>query len=150
MDCGFILDREQEHRAGILREDYFREEMVLVFRSGNPHVDGEHADVIMNRGLILVDQEPQGLYHIIRILSDLQLEPQIRFCETLEDMTMTVETGESATILPQSVVKRMNNPNLQVLRLPSQHAKLRFSLLWSRDSENPLLPELQKSLRERL
>lgn len=148
LDCGLILDREKEHRAGILHENYLTEEMVLVFRSENAHMDGDHADVIMNRGLILVDQEPQGLYHIIHILSDLKLEPQLRFCETLEDMTMTVETGESAAILPQSVVKRLGNPNLQVLRLPSEYAKLQFSLLWSKDSENPLLPELRRGMRE--
>lgn len=150
LDCGLILDRKQACRAGILQEDYFAEEMVLVFRSGNPHQDGDHADVIMNRGLILVDQEPQGLYHIIHILSDLKLEPQLRFCETLEDMTMTVETGESAAILPQSVVKRLGNPNLQVLRLPSEYARLQFSLLWPKTSENQLIPEVRKQLRRLL
>lgn len=150
LDCALILDREVESRPGLKSETYGTEEMVLAFRSDNPHVDGDHADVIMNRGLILMDKEPQGLYHIIHILSDLGLEPQIRFCEDLDDMTMTVETGESAMILPESVVARLDNPNLQTLHLPSAHAKLKMTLLWAEDSLNPMLGELRQQLGETL
>ena len=146
LDCALILDREVESRPGLKAETYGTEEMVLAFRSDNPHADGDHAEVIMNRGLILMDKEPQGLYHIIHILSDLGLEPQIRFCEDLDDMTMTVETGESAMILPESVAARLNNPNLQTLHLPSAHAKLKMTLLWSEDSLNPMLGELRQQL----
>lgn len=147
LDCALVLDREQELRADMLQETYSQEEMVLVFRSPNHHREGDFGDVIMNRGLILVDKEPQGLYHIIHILSDLKLEPQIRFCEQLRDMTMTVETGESAAILPQSVVERLDNPALQVLRLPSDHARLYLSLLWAKSQTNPLLPVLRDALK---
>ena len=146
LDCALVLDRELELRSDIRQKTFAQEEMVLVFRSGNAHKDGEHADIIMNRGLILVDKEPQGLYHIIRILSDLKLEPQIRFCENLEDMTMTVEAGESAAILPQSVVEKLDNPNLQVLRLPSEYAKLYLTLLWTKKAENTMFPELLEKL----
>ena len=150
LDCALVLDRELDQRADILQETYAQEEMVLAFRSANPHRGGEHGDIIMNRGLILVDREPQGLYHIIRILSDLTLEPQIRFCESLDDMTMTVETGESATILPQSVVEKLNNPDLQVLHLPSEYAKLHLGLIWSKNQTNPMLEELRKRLKDAL
>lgn len=146
LDCAFVLDRELELRTDMRQTVFSQEEMVLVFRGENPHKDGEHADIIMNRGLILVDKEPQGLYHIIRILSDLKLEPQIRFCESLEDMTMTVETGESAAILPWSVVEKLDNPSLQVLRLPSEYAKLYLTLLWSEKHTNPMFPILLEQL----
>lgn len=146
LDCALILDREVETRPGLKTETYGMEEMVLAFRSDNPNADGDHAEVIMHRGLILVDKEPQGLYHIIHILSDLGLEPQIRFCEDLDDMTMTVETGESAMILPESVVARLDNPNLQTLHLPSAHAKLKMTLVWSQDSINHMLGELREQL----
>lgn len=148
LDCALVLDRELELRADILQAPLGQEEMVLAFRSENAHRDGDHADVIMNRGLILVDREPQGLYHIIRILSDLSLEPQIRFCESLEDMTMTVEAGESAAILPQAVVRKLSDPHLQTLRLPSQYARLRLALLWPRGHSNPLLPEFHQALAD--
>lgn len=146
MDCALVLDREMEPQPGILQKTYGTEEMVLVFRSDNPHRDGDHADVIMNRGLILVDKEPQGLYHIIHILSDLKLEPQIRFCEGLSDMTMTVETGESAMILPESIVAKLDNPELQVLHLPSLYAKLTLTLLWGKEQSNPMVEELRQRM----
>lgn len=148
LDCVLVCDRELEKKADVMQESYAREDMVLVFRSANPHTDGEHADIIMSRGLILVDKEPQGLYHIIHILSDLRLEPQIRFCESLEDMTMTIETGESAAILPESVVAKLDNPELQVLHLPSAYTKLSLSLLWTKNQTNLLLPLLREQLKQ--
>ena len=150
LDCALVLDRELDQKADIVQKIFGQEEMVLVFRSANLHKNGDHADVIMNRGLILVDRESQGLYHIIHILSSLDLEPQIRFCESLDDMTMTVETGESATILPQSVVEKLNNPDLTVLQLPSEYAKLHLTLLWAKNHQNPMLPILQERLSKEL
>lgn len=148
LDCVMVLDRELEQRAGLCQETYAHEEMVLVFRSENEHTDADYRDIIMNRGLILVDKEPQGLYHIIHILSDLRMEPQIRFCESLEDMTMTVQTGESAAILPESVVARLDDPNLQALRMPSEHTRLSLSLIWREDQSNPLLPVLRERIKK--
>ena len=146
LDCALVLDRELDQRSDIHHEPLRQEEMVLVFRSANPHTPNDYADIIINRGLILVDKEPQGLYHIIHILSDLNLEPQLRFCESLDDMTMTVETGESATILPQSVVNKLDNSELQVLPLPSDYAKLHLTMLWSKSNTNPILDEFRTRL----
>lgn len=148
LDCALVLDRDLESRSDLCQEAYLQEEMVLAFRSANLHTDGDYRDIITSRGLILVDKEPQGLYHIIHILSDLRLEPQIRFCESLEDMTMTVETGESAAILPESVVEKLDDPDLQILHLPSPHTVLTLSLLWAKDCCNPLLPALRQQLRD--
>ncbi len=148
LDCCLVLDREPEVRSDLMAETFDREEMVLVFRSANDHKQGDEGTVITNRGLILVDREPQGLYHIIRILSDLSLEPQIRFCESLDDMTMTVETGESATILPESVVKKLDNPELTVLKLPSPYARLHLNLLWAKNQNNPMVEVFRQQLAE--
>ena len=150
VDCAFVMDRELDHRAEIASATLCREEMVLVFRSENPHTDSDCREIIKNRGLILVDREPQGLYHILRILNDLELEPQIRFCEGPEDMTMTVETGESAAIVPQSVAGALKNPHLQALRLPSARAELCCALLWNRKESVVLLPELLAELKKAL
>lgn len=147
LDCALVLDRELETRGDIVQDVYDQEEMVLVFRSANEHRDEDYDSVISNRGLVLVDQEPQGLYHIIRILSDLKLEPQIRFCPSLDDMTMTVEAGESATILPQSVLEKLDNPNLTVLRLPTEYAKLQLALLSPKNHNNSILEEFRTRTR---
>lgn len=148
LDCVLVLDRELEYRADIQADVLGEEEMVLVFRSDNPHDDEDYADIILSRGLILVDREPQGLTHIIRILSDLGLEPHIRFCEDPEDMTMTVETGESAMILPWSAYQRMDNPRLQTVRLPSEHARLQLTLLYNKNQTNVILQEVREELKK--
>lgn len=150
LDCAMILDRIPENKVDIMQQYFGREEMVLVFRSANVHTDADYGDVITKRGLIMVDREPQGLYHIIHILSALSLEPQIRFCETLEDMTMTVETGESATILPESVVAKLDNPQLTVLRLPTEMAELQRTLLWPKNHMNPVLDVLRERMKNRV
>ncbi len=150
LDCAFVLDRELDHRAEIGSAELWREEMMLVFRSRNPHTAEDCRDIIRNRGLILVDKEPQGLYHILRIINEMGLEPQIRFCESPEDMTMTVETGESAAILPRSVVVKLQNPHLQALSLPGANAAMSCCLLWNEKESPLLLPELLEQLREAL
>ena len=140
LDCALVLDRKMEHRAELDSIFLFREKMSLVFRSEEDCSPGEFRDILMKRGLIVVDKEIQGLHHIIRILSDLSLEPQIHFCETFDDMTITVESGESAAILPESVVARLQNPALQVIPLPSEFADLEMSILWEKRQTNPFLP----------
>ena len=148
LDCAFVLDRFLDHRAEIGCAELWREEMMLVFRSRNSHTEADCRNIIRNRGLILVDKEPQGLYHILRIINDMDLEPQIRFCEAPEDMTMTVETGESAAILPRSVVEKLRNPNLQALALPGESAALSGCLLWNGKESPMLLTELLDLLRD--
>lgn len=150
LDCVFTLDRVMDHRAEIGSVVICREEMVLVFRSENAHCTEECREIIGNRGLILVDREPQGLYHILRIVNELGLEPQIRFCESAEDMTMTVETGESAAIVPRSVARKLRNPNLQILPVPGEQSGLVFSLLWNQGRATLLLPELLTALQDAL
>ena len=141
LDCALVLDRQMEHRAELESVVLFREKMALVFRSGEKCAPEQFRDILMSRGLIVVDKEIQGLHHIIRILSDLRLEPQIRFCETFDDMTLTVESGESAAILPESVVAHLQNPALQAIPLPSEYADLEMSILWEKRQTNAFLPK---------
>ena len=150
LDCALLLDREISPRPEYKMTVLDHEEMVLAFRSRNRHGDEDYASVISNRGLILVDREPQGLYHIIHILNDLHLEPQIRFCGSLQDMTMTVETGESAMILPRSVYRMLDNSALQCIRLPSPHAALTLSVLSSAACINPMVPVFVRELKQLL
>ena len=140
LDCALVLDRKMDHRAELENRVLFHEKMALVFRESEKCSPEDYRDVLMRRGLIVVDKEIQGLHHIIRILSDLHLEPQIRFCETFDDMTITVESGESAAILPESVFARLQNPALQVIPLPSEYADLEMSILWEKRQTNAFLP----------
>lgn len=146
LDCALVLDRETELPEGLNDRLLGSEEMVLTFRSKNKHKDSDYAQIIMNRGLILVEREERGLYHIVQILSNLDLQPQIRFCSKLQDMTLTMATGESAAILPQSVVNDIRDPDVQVLRLPTKYAQLNYSFLYREDTENTAVGHLLQEL----
>ncbi len=147
VDCALALDRELELRTEIESEVMGAEEMVLVFRSDERHEPMDFAEILMTRGLIMIDRESQGLHHIIRILNDLRLEPHIRFCESFHDMTMTAETGECAMIIPESVARSLNNPHLRVLPLPSELARLQMVFLYGRNRDNPAVREFRERLR---
>lgn len=146
LDCALILDRPMEHRTPLEELYLGQEEMVLALRSDSPCRSEDYADILRQRGLILVDKEPQGMHHIIRILDELGLEPRIHFCQSTEDMSITMQCGECAAILPESVAAKMDDPQVQLLHLPAQQAKLRRSLLWEKSQKHPLLPTLQKAL----
>ena len=150
LDCALVLDRRMEHRAELEDAVLFHEKMALVFRSREKCPPEGFRDILIRRGLIVVDKEIQGLHHIIRILSDLGLEPQIRFCETFDDMTITVESGESAAILPESVVAHLQNPALQVIPLPSEYADLEMSILWEKRQTNAFLPTFVEMISQLL
>lgn len=147
LDCALILDRETELPEGLTDCLLSHEEMVLAFRSKNKHTDQDYAQIIMNRGLIMVEREERGLYHIVQILSNLDLQPQIRFCSRLQDMTLTMATGESAAILPQSVICDIRDPDIQVLKLPTKYAQLNYSFLYREDTENSAVSDLLRELQ---
>lgn len=146
LDCALILDRPLDHRSPLEELYLGQEEMVLVLRSDSPCRDEDYADILRQRGLLLVDKEPQGMHHIIRILDELGLEPRIHFCQSTEDMTMTMQCGECAALLPESVAAKLDDPHLQILHLPGRQVQLRRSLLWEKSQKHPLLGALQEAL----
>ena len=140
LDCALVLDRKLEHRSDLESLVIHQEKMELVFRGEEEASAENFKDIIMRRGLIVVDKEIQGLHHIISILGDLRIEPQIRFCETMDDMALMVESGESAAILPRSVFLGLQNPALKAIPLPSKYADMEMSILWDRRQTNSFLP----------
>lgn len=146
LDFALILDRCQERRAPLEELPLHEEEMVLVFRGSEDEARESVASILDRRHLLMVERETQGMNHIIRILEALSLEPRIYFCPHTRDMTMTMEAGDSAAILPRSVVAKLNNPHLQVLPLPCPQARLQLSLLWNKGTAHPLAPALKDLL----
>ncbi len=149
LDCALTLDRPLEPRSQLEELSMGQEEMVLAYRWESPEDDSRgYAEILAQLGLVLVDREPQGMHHIIRILDELNLEPRINFCQNIEDMTMMTQCGECAAILPESVVAKVADPRLRILRLPAAQAKLRRTLVWERGQRHALLPQLQQTLQE--
>ena len=148
LDGALLLTDKMDGSAGIEHHIYEKEEAVLVFCSDHKHCAADYREIIQKRELVLVDRNTQELYHTMRILNELQLEPQIRFCENLEDLLGTIEIGESASILPESVAVSIQNPRLQMLRLPAGSAGLYFSLAYRQDQENPMLTTFESKLAQ--
>ncbi len=149
LDCALTLDRPLEPRSQLEELSLNQEEMVLCYRCENPEGDlRDYAEILTQLGLVLVDKEPQGMHHIIRILDELNLEPRIHFCQSSTDMTMMTQCGECAAILPESVVAKLADPRLRVIHLPANQATLRRVLVWEKGQRHPLLPQLQQALRE--
>lgn len=149
LDCVLALDRPLEPRSQVEEMSLGQEEMVLVYRSQPSEAEPSgYSEVLARHGLVLVDKEPQGMHHIIRILDELGEEPRIHFCQSIDDMSMMTQCGECAAILPESVVAKLADPQLRTIHLPGSQTMLRRVLLWEKGQRHPLLPQLQQALQE--
>ena len=129
----------------------YRDEMVLVLRAGRPLEDSPETvrSVLKQRGLYLLKQEMIGMSQILRILEDLDTQPQIRFCEDQDVMLLTAESGEGTTVLPLAIVQGMRNPELQCLHFRTPAAACYFLAAWRGDNPNALIPQFVEMLAEK-
>ena len=154
VDLGFFLHHSKtvsgsgELVAQILRQ----EEMLLVLRSEQEIEDtlDNVRDVLMKRGLILLERETKGMGQVLRILDAIGVEPSIRFCETRMVMVLTAECGECATILPVSVAAGLNDPALKVLHFRTPLATRYLLAVWRKDNHNSLIQAVLQNLTENL
>lgn len=142
LDVAFILDSVPElddrFETTILNE----EEMMLVFRGAMRYSAADVPELLSRRGVILLEGETRGMTQIMRILDDLGVEADIRFCADRDAMTLTMESGESTAILPMSVVNKLNNPQLQVFPLGSPAARLYLLAVRVKGNRNSCLDQL--------
>lgn len=150
LDVAFILDSVPELDDRFDTLSLWEEEMVLVFRGARKYSQADIPDLLHRRGVILLEGETRGMAQIMRILDDLNIEADIRFCDDRDAMTLTIESGESTAILPMSVVKKLNNSELQVFRLDSPAAKLYLLAAWPRGKVSGILSQLLEDVEERV
>lgn len=153
-DLGFFLHCDDELRGSsgelecrVLR----REEMVLVLRSDRAFDDTPETvrAVLQKRGLFLLERETKGMSQILRILDDIGEEPHIRFSDSRNVMILSTESGESATILPASVVRGLRDPNLRYLHFRTPAAVCCFLAVWKKGNGNTLIPQVVESMRQK-
>lgn len=150
LDVAFILDSVPELDDRFDTLSLWEEEMVLVFRGARKYSQADIPDLLHRRGAILLEGETRGMAQIMRILDELGIEADIRFCDDRDAMTLTIESGESTAILPMSVVKKLNNSELQVFRLDSPAAKLYLLAAWPRGKVSGILSQLLEDVEERV
>lgn len=151
-DLGIFLHAspsiDDELESLILCED----EMVLVFRSPNPYEDtmDNILKVLQNRGVILLEKEPRGMAQILALLDAIGSSPQIRFSGNPTAMTLTMESGESAVILPKSIARRLNGDDLHILHFRHPAAKLYLIAAWYKGCQNELVHQIARQLHQRI
>ena len=142
LDVAFILDAQNHYDERFETKLLWEEEMVLCLRDSQSYTSQDITRLIRQRGLLLLERENRGLAQIMRILDDLQVETEIRFCENRNTMTLGMESGESIVILPRTVVNRLNNPEIQVFKLDSGNTKMYLHAVWLKNGQNPYLLDL--------
>ena len=135
--AGDLLETE------ILRED----EMVLVLRSETSYPDDRDTilELLHKRGVILLEKEPRGLAQILSILDGIGSAPQIRFCRDKASMVLTMESGESTAILPESLARQLEGRDLRILHFHHPAAKLYLLAAWLKTADSSLPRRIAQS-----
>ena len=152
VDLGFFLHHSKsitgtnEYISHILRQD----EMVLALRSDEDYEDTLDSvrEVLISRGLIMLERETKGMSQIMRIMDSLDVEPHIQFCENRSIMTVSAQCGECAAIIPATVLKGLNDPNLKSLHFRTPLAYRYLLAVWRKNNHNSLIQTLLQKLTE--
>ncbi len=152
LDLGLFLHTEPGLGEPLASQVLCEDEMVLVFRSRTGRKDDRDAilELLRNRGVILLEKEPRGLGQILSILDAIGSAPQIRFCQDRAALTLTMESGESTAILPQSIARRLQADDLHILHFQHPSAKLYLLTAWRRDVPNELARRIALDTRDNL
>jgi len=154
VDLGFFLHYSKtitgtnEYIIQILRQD----EMVLAFRSEDAFEDTPDTvrEVLLHSGLIMLERETKGMSQIMRILDAIDVEPRIRFCENRDVMILMAQCGECAAILPVSVIRSLNEPNIKYLHFRTPLAYRYLMAVWRKNNHNSLIQIILQKLMEDL
>lgn len=139
-DLGLFLHTEPDLGDPFQTRILCRDEMVLAFRSGNRYRDDRETilELLSKRGVIMVEKEPRDLAQILAILDGIGSAPQIRFCKDRTAMILTMESGESTAIIPESVARQLGCRDLHYLHFHHPAAQLFLLAGWLGDSANRL------------
>lgn len=145
IDLGFFLhfaaDMNGECRTQLQSQVLAQDEMVLVLRSDHAWEDTPESVqyALETRGLYLLEREVIGMSQVLRILDAIHVKPHIRFTNSRNSMVLTAESGESTTILPTSVVRGLQDPNLRCLHFRVPAATSNLLAVWRSDNTNTLI-----------
>lgn len=146
VDVGFFLHQHPtpKENANLECLHLKKDEMVLVVRTEQRLEDNPETlhDVILHRGIILLENENRGMFQAMRIVEELKAEPSVHFVSNRDSMILSLESGERATILPASVLAEMRPPHLQVLHFGVSSATLYYFAAWQPGNGNLLISDL--------
>lgn len=146
VDVGFFL-----HQKPVVKENsrlscvrLHEDEMVLAVRADHEIEDTSEMlrEVLLYRGVILLENENRGMNQAMRMLEEVNVEPPVHFVSNRDNMIFSLECGDRATILPASVLAEMQNSQLQILHFRTPSAALYYLAAWQPGNDNPLIAEL--------
>ena len=135
LDMAVYLTNRMPPSEALVTVPYRQERMVMLLRSKRIYPDTPESvkSVLNHRGIMLLEREFMGLSCASNTFSALDCFPKIRFADNFMDMLATVESGESAVMLPESVLSWLRSDNLQLLHLPEEAAQVYYVLSWRAD-----------------
>ena len=151
-DLGIFLHSMPGIDEGLETMTLCEDEMVLVFRSPNFYEDTREnvRKVLQKRGVILLEKEPRGMSQILSLLENIECAPKIRFSANRIAMNLTMESGESSVILPESIARRLQGEDLHILHFNHPSAKLYLIAAWYKGCQNELVHQIAQQLYQKL
>jgi DNA-binding transcriptional LysR family regulator len=151
VDVGFFLHQQPviKQHTELTSLVLYKDEMVLAICSQQALKDTPSTlqNILLYKGIILLEKEERGMYQVMRILEELKIEPSIHFVPDRETMILSVENGDRATVLPSCILNEIQNPYKQILHFGVSCAKLYCLAVWQPGNHNPLIMELVNSVR---
>lgn len=118
----------------------YQNRIVLVVRADCDAVTC--AEAIESHELLLIDEKPRGNSRILKILSDMKLEPTIRKVDSLTSAFVYVQAGKGIMLLPEIYYHHHNYTNLRAIELDSEANCIAHEAVWNRANENPNVKKL--------
>lgn len=135
LTVGLMLSPEPTLEPGVTTKILREDELVLVTRR---EIAGSEQAILeqlldYSASLVLAEKDTALMTRILLLLNELNFAPAIRFAENRASMLLNVESGDGSTILPESIVRRLENPDLRIYRFPTQTAKLYLLAVWQKN-----------------
>lgn len=159
VDIAFFMQFEphvknlcNEFTTKICQSVLCEDELVLVLRSDHEYADTmENVYSVLNkRGLILLENETNGMTGILQVLSAIGAKPNIRFSDNRTTMVLSTESGEGATVLPVSIVRSLHDPHLRIMHFNVPQAHCLMLAVWKRNCGNVFIEQLVKALKSQM
>ena len=152
IDLGIFLHDRPEVGEALDSAVLCQDEMVLVLRSRAQQPDDRESilEALHKRGVILLEKEPRGLAQALSILDAIGSAPQVRFCRDRTAMVLTMESGESTAILPQSVAQGLQGDDLRVFHFQHPSARLYLLAAWRRGQPNGIARQIAQQVLDTL
>lgn len=152
VDLGFFYHQQPviKNSTELISLDLHQDEMVLAVCTSRTLDNSPNTlrNVLLHRGIVLLEKEGRGMYQAMRILEELNLEPSIHFAANRPAMILAVETGERATIIPSDILDEIQNPNKQILHFGVPSAALHCLAVWQPGNRNPLIQEIVTAVQK--